>query len=300
MIKVLVIGKTGQLGKSLYKLVGPKLTLNELVFNFIGRDELDLSCDNDINDFLVDCEYHAIINCAAYTAVDNCETDFDAANQINNLAVGRIAMLAKRAGAKLIHISTDYVFDGLATKPYCERDVCKPINKYGVTKLAGERMIQEIMPSDALIIRTSWLYSEFNSNFVLKILSLANTRPKLSVVSDQWGSPTLSSDLAQAVLKILQHILASNSPVKTEIYHFANGGSCSWFEFAEKIVSFLRLPCRVVPVTSQNFPTLATRPSYSVMDVTKIQDSFAVNISRWEDALEEHLTLHASFESKEV
>ena len=197
-MRILVTGKNGQLGKSIHKLVTNIEQTDDFVF--VGREELDLSNENNIARYFENNVFDTIINCAAYTAVDKAEKEVVLANQINHLVVSQLAQIAKNQQAKLIHISTDYVFDGESDKPYIETDETNPINVYGKTKLAGEKALQRIMSTDAIIIRTSWVYSEYGNNFVKTMLRLGKERDELNVVSDQIGSPTYATDLANAIL----------------------------------------------------------------------------------------------------
>jgi dTDP-4-dehydrorhamnose reductase len=209
-MRILVTGKNGQLGRSIYKIVNTdtKIDNNQSSneFIFVGREELDLSSKSSISHYF---DYHdkfdIIINCAAYTQVDKAEQEVELANQINHLAVKQLANIANEQKAKLIHISTDYVFDGESNKSYTETDETNPINVYGKTKLAGEKALQAVMPMNALIIRTSWVYSEYGNNFVNTMLRLGKERDELNVVSDQIGSPTYANDLAVAILEIIDN-----------------------------------------------------------------------------------------------
>ena len=225
-MRILVTGKNGQLGKSLHKLVSEKKYDNE--FFFVGRRELDLSSQSNINHYFDNNnKFDVIVNCAAYTTVDKAEEEQTLTNQVNHLAVKQLAEITKEQKAKLIHISTDYVFDGESSKPYIETDAVNPINVYGKTKLAGEKALQEVMPTNAIIIRTSWVYSEFGNNFVKTMLKLGKERDELNVVSDQIGSPTYAIDLAEAILKIVHNKNYQNKEQPTEIYHYSNTGEIS-------------------------------------------------------------------------
>ena len=208
-MKILVTGKNGQLGQSIHKIVytDKGIDKNSNDFFFVGRKELDLGNNSNItNYFNKNNRFDLIINCAAYTAVDKAEEEQDFANQVNYLAVKQLAEIANKHKTKLMHISTDYVFDGESDEPYKETDKTNPINVYGKTKLAGERVLQEVMSTNAIIIRTSWMYSEYGNNFVKTILKLGKERDELNVVSDQIGSPTYATDLAKAIRKYLQLI----------------------------------------------------------------------------------------------
>jgi dTDP-4-dehydrorhamnose reductase len=209
-MRILVTGKNGQLGKSINKIVYTHKCKNNYQqdneFIFVGREELDLSNNSSIiNYFDNHDKFDIIINCAAYTAVDKAEEEQELVNQVNHLAVKQLAGIAKEQKAKLIHISTDYVFDGESDKPYIETDKTNPINVYGKTKLAGEKVLQTVMPMNAIIIRTSWLYSEYGNNFVSTVLRLGKERDELNIVSDQIGSPTYATDLAGAILEIIKN-----------------------------------------------------------------------------------------------
>ena len=208
-MRILVTGKNGQLGRSIQKSVnadtkiGNNQSPNEYIF--VGREDLDLSSDSSISHYFGNNKFDIIINCAAFMQVDKAEQEAELANQINHLAVKQLASIASNQQSRLIHISTDYVFDGESNKPYLETDTPNPINAYSRTKLAGEKALQAVMPMNAIIIRTSWLYSEYGNNFVSTMLKLGKERDELSVVSDQMGSPTYATDLADAILEIIRH-----------------------------------------------------------------------------------------------
>jgi len=292
-MRILVTGKNGQLGRSIYKIVnttnGDSLPPNEFIF--VGREELDLSNNNSIiNYFDNHDKFDIIINCAAYTAVDKAEKEQELANQVNHLAVKQLAGIAKEQKAKLIHISTDYVFDGESDKPYKETDTTNPINVYGKTKLAGEKALQEIMPTNAMIIRTSWVYSEYGNNFVKTMLRLGKERDELNIVSDQIGSPTYATDLAEVILKIINNTNYRNKKQSTEIYHYSNEGEISWYEFAKEIFKIAEVNCKVNPITTQQYPTPAKRPRNSLIDSNKIMQLFDINTPFWKDSLKRIFT----------
>jgi dTDP-4-dehydrorhamnose reductase len=202
-MRILVTGKNSQLGKSIHKLVANTKKTDDLVF--VGREELDLNSESDISHYFNNNDkFDIIINCAAYTQVDKAEKEVELANQINHLAVKQLANISNKQKIRLIHISTDYVFDGESNKPYMETDKTNPINVYGKTKLSGEKALQEAMPTNAIIIRTSWVYSEFGNNFVKTMLELGKQRGELNIVGDQIGSPTYAADLAEVILKIIE------------------------------------------------------------------------------------------------
>ena len=290
-MRILVTGKNGQLGKSIHKLVTNTEQTDDFVF--VGREELDLSNENNITRYFENNVFDTIINCAAYTAVDKAEEEEEEvlANKINHLAAAQLSQIAKNQQAKLIHISTDYVFDGESDKPYIETDETNPINVYGRTKLAGEKALQEIMPTDAVIIRASWVYSEFGNNFVKTMLRLGKQRDKLSVVGDQIGSPTYATDLAEAILAIANNKDYQNKESPTKIYHYSNKGKISWYEFANEIFELTDIQCSVSPITTEQYPTPAQRPKNTLMNKDKIAETFSVNIPDWKESLNTCMTL---------
>ena len=282
-MRILVTGKNGQLGKSIHKIV----TNNEQTddFVFVGREELDLSNENNIARYFENNVFDIIINCAAYTAVDKAEEEQDLANQINHIAVKQLAEVAKTQQAKLIHISTDYVFDGESDKPYIETDATNPINVYGKTKLAGERALKEIMPTNAIIIRTSWVYSEYGNNFVKTMLRLGKEREELNVVSDQIGSPTYATDLAEVILTIVNNKDYQNKESPTEIYHYSNEGAISWYEFTKEIFKIAKIDCKVNSIATEQYPTPEKRPKNTIMDKEKVNKILDVKITDYKASL---------------
>jgi len=289
-MRILVTGKNGQLGQSINKLINieskAKYNPNSNEFIFVGREELDLSSKSSItNYFNNNDKFDITINCAAYTAVDKAEEEAVLANQINHLAVGQLARIANQQEAKLIHISTDYVFDGESDKPYIETDKTNPINVYGKTKLAGEKALQEIMPTDAIIIRTSWVYSEYGNNFVKTMLRLGKEKDDISVVSDQIGSPTYATDLAEAIIKIINNKNYLEKQQPTEIYHYSNEGRVSWYDFAKEIFKVAKIDCEVKPITTDQYPTPARRPRNTLMNKDKIAEIFSINTPDWKYSL---------------
>ena len=282
-MRILVTGKSGQLGKSIHKIITNNEQTDEFVF--VGREELDLNSTDSITSYFNHNNFDIIINCAAHTAVDQAEDEEVLANQINHLAVAQLAQIAKMQQAKLIHISTDYVFDGEGEKPYTETDETNPINIYGKTKLAGEQALKEIMPTDAIIIRTSWVYSEYGNNFVKTMLRLGKQRDELSVVDDQMGSPTYATDLANAILKIIQNKAFKEVEQETQVYHYSNAGEISWYEFAKEIFELADIQCSVSPITTEQYPTPAKRPKNTLMNKDKIAKTFSVNIADWKESL---------------
>jgi len=284
-MRILVTGKNGQLGRSFHKLVSEKKYDNEFIF--VGREELDLSSESDIDHYFdSNDKFDVIINCAAYTAVDKAEEDAGRANQINHLAVRQLAEIAKAQQAKLIQLSTDYVFDGKKHEPYKETDAVNPINVYGETKLKGEQAIQELMLTNAIIIRTSWVYSEYGNNFVKTMLRLGKERDELSVVSDQIGSPTYATDLANAILDIVKNVVFKEAGHETQIYHYSNKGEISWYEFAQEIFKLAEIDCKVNPINTKQYPTPARRPKNTVMSKDRIVSVFGMFISDWMESLQ--------------
>jgi dTDP-4-dehydrorhamnose reductase len=292
-VPILIIGKNGQLGQSLQALVSDATSQTIMLagpeFQFVGRDELDLSSNASIVDYFVDKDFSAIVNCAAYTAVDQAESEPELANQLNHFAVAQLADIAKQQSIPMIHISTDYVFNGQGFKPYLVSDATDPKNQYGITKLKGE---QAMLASGCrgAIIRTSWLYSEFGHNFVKTMLRLGRERERLDVVADQLGSPTYAMDLAQVVLSLLQFSddLSGISPhTGVQIYHYCNKGVCSWYDLAKTLLELSHSDCKINPIESKDYPTPAKRPSYSVLDTTNIKHALpGLVIRHWRDALQ--------------
>lgn len=273
---ILITGANGQLGSSI-RVLAPRYT--GCKFYFTDVDTLDILNKEQISAFVQANEIQYIVNCAAYTAVDKAEEDRNMAMRINCDAVRNIAEIARLYDVKVIHISTDYVFDGKATRPYAENDHTNPKSVYGVTKLAGEISLQEIC-NESVIVRTAWLYSEYGSNFVKTMIRLGEERNELNVVSDQIGTPTYAGDLAVAILTIINH-----SAFMPGIYHYSNEGVCSWYDFATKIMSLKQLDCQVHPISTNEYPTAAKRPGYSVLDKTKIRQVYEITIPEWEISL---------------
>ena len=287
-MKILVIGANGQLGKSIQKIVSGAKQNNEFVF--VGRGELDLSKKESIASYFDNNNFDVIINCGAYTAVDRAEEEQNLTNQVNHLAIKQLARIAKEQKAKLIHISTDYVFDGTGSKPYKETDKTNPINVYGKTKLAGEKALQAIMSTNAIIIRTSWLYSEYGNNFVSTMLMLGKERDELNVVNDQIGSPTYATDLAGAILEIIKSKEFREENQATQFYHYSNEGEISWYEFTKEIFKIAKTNCKVNPITTQQYPTPAKRPKNTLMNKNKIIEKFGVKNANWKEPLNTCIT----------
>ena len=295
-MRILVTGKNGQLGRSIQKTVnadtkiGNNQSPNEYIF--VCREDLDLGSKSSISHYFDNNDkFDIIINCAAYTQVDRAEQDAELANQINHLAVKQLASIAIKQQARLIHISTDYVFDGESNKPYLETDTPNPINAYGRTKLAGEKALQALMPINAIIIRTSWLYSEYGNNFVKTMLRLGRERDELKVVSDQMGSPTYATDLADVILKIIKHKKFRDVGQTMQIYHYSSEEEISWYEFAKEIFKIERIECKVNSITSQQYPSPTKRPRNTLMNKDKIVEVFNIKISNWKSSLKTCMTI---------
>ncbi|MES1216435.1 MAG: dTDP-4-dehydrorhamnose reductase [Bacteroidota bacterium] len=274
--KILVTGGSGQLGSELKILSS---SFPQFEFLFPTSAELHIEDFDGLKYFFNASSPAFCINCAAYTAVDKAETDKEQAFLINGLAVGQLASICKEFNTGFIHISTDYVFDGTAKVPYTEETTTSPVNIYGASKLDGEKKAFG-SNSDSVIIRTSWVYSPFGKNFVKTMLRLMFEKPQISVVNDQAGSPTYAADLAGAVMTII-----SSENWHPGIYHFSNSGKISWFEFAQAIKQLSHSNCEVNPVPTSQYPTPAKRPAYSVLNNSKIQDTYNIQPIPWKSSL---------------
>ncbi|MGO2358372.1 MAG: dTDP-4-dehydrorhamnose reductase [Mesonia sp.] len=279
---ILVTGSKGQLGSEIAKISKDYPAFD---FIFIDREEMPLEDTEEIISFLNKTAPNLIISAGAYTAVDRAENEKDLADQINHLAVATISKWCAANGAKLIHISTDYIFDGTSEIPYKESDVSAPINWYGETKLRGERAIEHNL-IDAVIIRTSWVYSEYGNNFVKTMLRLMRERESIAVVNDQIGTPTYALDLAKAIMKIIE-----SNKWESGVFHYSNEGEISWYDFAFAINELSSLNCAVNGVATDQFPTIAKRPNYSLLDKSKIKKTYDVIIPDWRDSLKECLQI---------
>jgi dTDP-4-dehydrorhamnose reductase len=288
-MNVLVTGSRGQLGSELHELVNNSaLNTQHSTFHFTDRNTVDITDQDAIKRFCLEKDIEVIINCAAYTAVDKAEEDEINADKINHLAVKYLAQIAKEKNIKLIHISTDYVFDGKNYKPYNEDDTPNPQGVYGKTKLLGEEAIKIINPNSAIIIRTSWVYSTFGNNFVKTMLRLGKEKESLGVIFDQIGTPTYAKDLAVALLRMMNDkCLMLNENV--EIYNFSNEGVVSWYDFAKAIFELSGIECQVNPIETYQYPTPATRPHYSLLNKSKIKNKYNIIIPYWKDSLKTSL-----------
>ncbi len=278
---ILVTGSNGQLGNEIRRAS----VNHEDNFRFFFTDvaELDITDMQAIDSFVKENHIKYIINCAAYTAVDRAEDDIDLCYKINRDAVVNLGIAAANNGAKVIHVSTDYVYDGTASEPYKEADTVNPQSVYGKSKFEGEMALLEACP-ESLIIRTAWLYSIFGNNFVKTMIKYGKEREVLNVVADQTGTPTNAADLAQAIIKILDFSEANK--FEPGIYHYSNEGITTWYDFTLAIHKDAGIiTCKVNPINTDQYPTKAVRPKYSVLDKTKIKATFNLSIPKWEDSL---------------
>lgn len=285
-MQILVTGAYGQLGNEINKLRCKYTNWN---FVFTDVDTLDITDANAVQAFFAKNNFDFVINCAAYTAVDKAESDIEAAEKVNSVAPELLAFYSRLTEAKLIQVSTDYVFAGNGHTPYKEDDEVSPQGVYGKTKLDGEINCLRENP-DSIIIRTSWLYSTFGNNFVKTMLRLGKERGELGVVFDQVGTPTYAEDLAKVILAIVKISESDSEKFHPGVYHFSNEGVASWFDFAKAIFEITGVACKVNPVLSDQFPTPAKRPHYSVLNKAKMRETFGVEIPYWKDSLKKCIT----------
>ena len=278
---ILVTGSMGQLGSEIKEL---SLNYNYNFF-FTTRDDIDITSKDSIKEFCQTNSINVIINCAAYTAVDKAQSDIENADLVNRKAVKKLSIIAKELNIKLIHISTDYVFDGKNFKPYVEEFQTNPQSVYGKTKLDGENELLDINPLNSIIIRTSWVYSYYGNNFVKTMLRLGKEKEELGVIFDQVGTPTYAKDLAITILDIVPQI--ENS--KVEIYNYSNEGVLSWYDFAKEIMKMAKLNCKVKAIETYQYPTPAKRPHFSLLNKSKIKSKFNLEIPYWKDGLDDCL-----------
>jgi len=278
MNNILVTGSNGQLGSEIRELSS---SYTDYSFIFSTRQDLNITNFDDIDLFCTENKINTIINCAAYTAVDKAEEEQDLCNQVNHLAVDQLSKVAKKQNIQLIHISTDYVFNGKNHKAFVETDQTNPINVYGKTKWLGEQAMLKNNPRKSIIIRTSWVYSSFGNNFVKTMLKLAESRDALSIIADQIGTPTYAHDLAKTILEILPEIKNQD----TDLFHYSNEGVCSWYDFAFEIFKLSKKNCSVTPIETIDYPTPAARPLFSLMNKSKIKNTFKVEIPHWKTSL---------------
>lgn len=281
VFNILVTGSKGQLGSEI-KGLSSNYSYN---FFFTDRLNIDITNKDNIKDFCQTNNINVIINCAAYTAVDKAESDIENADLVNRKAVKKLAIVSSELNIKLIHISTDYVFDGRNFKPYKEEFQVNPQGVYGKTKLEGELELININPKNSLIIRTSWVYSYYGNNFVKTMLRLGKEKDSLGVVFDQIGTPTYALHLAKIILDIIPQI----ENERVEIVNFSNEGVVSWYDFAKEIMKMAKLSCKINPIESSQYPTPAVRPHFSVLNKAKIKAMFSVEIPYWKDGLDDCL-----------
>lgn len=284
-VKILVTGANGQLGKELRDLSSQ---YSQFEFIFLSREDLPIHHFELVRNYFKTLKPDYCINAAAYTAVDRAELEKDIAMQVNGEAVGVLAAVCKSHHTKFIHISTDYVFNGKADYPYTENYPTDPVNAYGDTKLEGEKQAMQLN-ADSIIIRTSWVYSYHGKNFVKTILRLLNEKEEISVVDDQIGSPTYAADLAESIMQIIINSKSSKANWIPGIYNFSNDGVISWYDFAVAIKEISGSQCRINPISTTAYPTPAKRPFYSVLDKTKIQNTFGIRLKDWKKSLEKCL-----------
>ena len=276
-MKILVTGANGQLGRELRNVLESEIPGQSI---YIDVAELDLTDSKAVDLFFKQNEISHVVNCAAYTAVDRAEEEKLECASININAVKNLAIAADSVGAKIIHISTDYVFDGTAHRPYKESDKVNPISEYGTTKRKGETALLALAP-ESIIIRTSWLYSPHGNNFVKTMMRLGAEHSEIKVVCDQIGSPTYALDLARAIYRVL----LSHQWVEG-IFHYSNEGVCSWYDFAKAIHRIAGIKgCNVCPIPTEEYPTAASRPFFSVLDKSRIKATYGADVPYWEDSL---------------
>jgi len=282
-MKVLITGSNGQLGSEIKELA---TNYKKLGFIFKDRPELDICNFEALQAFIIYNNINAVINCAAYTAVDKAEEDAEIAKQVNSIGVSNLVNALAKVNGKLIHISTDYVFDGDHFLPYKESDPVSPIGVYGVTKRAGELAVIN-STIDSIVIRTSWLYSSYGNNFVKTMLRLGSEKENLGVIFDQFGTPTYARDLAKTCLEILNGVNSVKISENGNLYHYSNEGVASWYDFAISIMELGEENCKVKPIQTKDYPTLAKRPYFSVLNKIKIKTDFDIEIPYWRDSLKE-------------
>jgi len=279
-VRILITGSNGQLGNEIRVLAGD---YPDFDFVYTDIDELDITDPLEVETFFIKNLPQVIINCAAYTAVDKAETDESKAYLINATAVANLAKSAASIGALIIHISTDYVFDGKSYLPYVETDKINPLSSYGRTKLAGENAVQ-LNATKGIILRTSWLYSAFGNNFVKTMMKYGIERDSLNVVFDQIGTPTYARDLAKVILDIIPSAINITG---MNLFHYSNEGVASWYDFARTVITFSGIRCEINPILTENYPLPAPRPFYSVLNKSKIKETFKIKIPYWSDSVKD-------------
>ncbi|MGD0581322.1 MAG: dTDP-4-dehydrorhamnose reductase [Bacteroidales bacterium] len=282
----LITGAKGQLGNEL-KVASKKYFGNDFIFTDL--DTLDITDGNKLHEFIKKRKPNWIINCAAYNFVDKAEEEQEKARMINGLAVKNIVSVIRDTSCRLVHLSSDYVFDGRSSVPYREADPANPLSVYGKSKLEGEKYA--MLHPQSMVIRTSWLYSSFGNNFVKTILKLASEKDSLKVVEDQVGSPTYAADLANAILNIVAGVNSNQIAFNGGIYHYSDEGSCSWYEFAVAILGEAGIKTPVIPVKTGEYPAVAPRPQYSVLNKSKILENYRLAIPHWRTSLSKCIKL---------
>jgi dTDP-4-dehydrorhamnose reductase len=282
MPKILVTGANGQLGSE-FKDLAPTFPAWDFTFTDIG--ELDITDLKTVKQFISEGRFDVLVNCAGYTAVDKAETEPEKALLLNATAAGHLAFACMASGCFPVHISTDYVFPGNQAWPYKEDDATGPESIYGITKLQGEEHFLDLAQK-GIIIRTSWLYSAYGKNFVKTVLRVGRENGELRVVDDQVGCPTWANDLARHILEILPSAMKLPKP---EIFHYSNEGQCSWYDLATEVIRLAGVDCKVIPIKTSEYPTLAKRPVYSVLDKTKIMQAFGMTLPHWKDSLKKNI-----------
>jgi dTDP-4-dehydrorhamnose reductase len=286
MAVILITGANGQLGNELQVVSKHYYGYN---FIFTDIDTLDITDKEQTKQYIKDARPDWIINCAAYNLVDKAESESDKAMLINAAAVNNISDVINGTECRLVHISSDYVFDGNASTPYTEYSIPNPLSIYGQSKLAGEKAA--LKHHGSMIIRTSWLYSSFGNNFVKTILKIAGENEFVKVVVDQAGTPTYAADLAEVIMKIIAGVIRNQIAFNAGIYNYSNEGVCSWFDFAEAIIRNAELSCKVLPIQTSDYHTAAKRPAYSVLDKSKIKENYNLTIPHWTSSLEKCIKL---------
>lgn len=277
-MKVIVTGRGGQLASEFEQLKG-----NDPSWTFFSAKDLDITDNLAVEDCFAHINPDVIINCAAYTAVDKAEDEVELAYAVNEKGVGNLVNACNKYSSRLIHYSTDYVFSGESSVPYSENEYTEPGSVYGKSKLAGEELLKVSKTIESIILRTSWVYSNFSQNFVKTMIRLGKEKSELGVVSDQIGSPTFARDLAKDTIKILED---SNYQWKNgDIFHYSNEGSCSWYDFAKQIFELTGIEVKLNELSSEEFPTRAMRPKFSLLDKSKFKKTFKVEINHWKDSL---------------
>lgn len=283
MLNILVTGSNGQLGSEIKELSFSY----PYKFYFTNKIELDITNINMLREFIIKNNINTIINCAAYTAVDKAELEYELADKINHFGVKNLSILSKEYSIKLLQISTDYIFDGNNHKAYIESDLPNPLSVYGSANYNAEKEMFDYSLKNSIIIRTSWIYSLYGKNFLKTMLSLGKERKQINVVCDQIGTPTYAKDLAKTILDIIPQI--NND--KVEIYNYSNEGVLSWYDFAKEIMKMAKLDCKINPIETFQYPTPAKRPHFSLLNKSKIKSTFNIEIPYWKDSLDECLKI---------